>query len=252
MKFIFENVESELLALFSSIRRDPESWVNWHCLHIEAGAPVVAYSEETLRKEVYDVISRCFQGVTGTVLFVGTRDIYIFCKDMDEPVVKDAGQHVSRFINDKTKAQVGLSIWDLKSDIKSESRSDDSRSQKIESDLSAMTKVLLVEDDPVTRWMVRSALEGHCTLMMASTGGAAVESYHKCKPEVVFLDINLPDRTGDSVLKSIFDGDPGANVVVFSSQDNAESMVRMIQAGASGFVSKPFTRQRLLSYIRKG
>ncbi|HOO82434.1 MAG TPA: response regulator [Alphaproteobacteria bacterium] len=74
-------------------------------------------------------------------------------------------------------------------------------------------RVLLVEDDPVTRWMVRSALKKECEFVTAQSANNAFGLYASYQPDVVFLDIDLPDGNGHDVLKWIMRNDPGACVV---------------------------------------
>lgn len=110
-------------------------------------------------------------------------------------------------------------------------------------------KVLLVEDDPVTRWMVRNALKHECDLATVSEGHKAFEMYASYQPDIVFLDINLPDANGYDVLEWIIHNDPGAAVVMFSSNDNLDNIASSMDQGARGFIAKPFLKEQLLHYI---
>jgi CheY-like chemotaxis protein len=112
-------------------------------------------------------------------------------------------------------------------------------------------KVLLVEDDPVTRWMVRHALKNECQLATAATANRAFALYPSWKPDIVFLDINLPDNNGLAVLEWIKRNDPGACVVMFSSINNMDSIAGALETGANGFVAKPFLKESLVHYIHK-
>ncbi len=110
-------------------------------------------------------------------------------------------------------------------------------------------KVLLIEDDPVTRWMVRLALKSECVLATAQDAGKAVSLYLSYRPDMVLLDIGLPGRDGKELLVRLMKIDPGAYVVMFSSQDTAQNVVETIQNGARGFISKPFSRNKLMEYV---
>jgi len=74
--------------------------------------------------------------------------------------------------------------------------------------------------------------------------------YMTYQPDVVFLDINLPDKNGYEVLQWIMRNDPGANVVMFSSNDHMDNITDALDAGASGFIGKPFIKKQLLDYIQ--
>jgi two-component system chemotaxis response regulator CheY len=112
-------------------------------------------------------------------------------------------------------------------------------------------KVLLVEDDPVTRWMVRLALKGECLLATACDAGKAISSYLAYKPDMVLLDINLPDRNGKDLIQYLLRIDPGAHIIMFSSQNTPEAVEDSLRQGAKGFIAKPFNRDELLRYIAR-
>lgn len=110
-------------------------------------------------------------------------------------------------------------------------------------------RVLLIEDDPVTRWMVRKTLKRDCILATASSAGKAYAAYASYAPDVVFLDINLPDASGHDVLAWIMRNDPGAWVVMFTASNTAEDVSRALGGGARGYIAKPFIKEKLLEYV---
>ena len=110
--------------------------------------------------------------------------------------------------------------------------------------------VLVVEDDPLTRRVVVSALGESHAMITEENARNAVASYLLHAPDVVFLDIGLPDVDGFSVLDQIMAIDPDAFVVMFSSHDDAQTIDKALKAGAKGFVSKPFKKETLRSYIQ--
>jgi len=110
-------------------------------------------------------------------------------------------------------------------------------------------RVLLVEDDPVTRWLVRSCLLDTCTLQTAPDGARALEICNSHQPDLVFLDIGLPDLDGLLLLKKIKTAHPGIKVVMFSARANPETMMDALQSGASGYINKPFHRAQLVRHI---
>lgn len=111
------------------------------------------------------------------------------------------------------------------------------------------TLVLLVEDDPVTRWLVRSILKDECEFMTAATAEKACHAYCTYKPSLVFLDINLPDEDGFAVLNFIMEHDPEGFVIMFSSNDSMDNIMRAMDSGARGFIVKPFFKETLLHYV---
>ncbi len=111
-------------------------------------------------------------------------------------------------------------------------------------------KVLLVEDDPVTRWMVRSALKDDCRLATAPTANKAFAVCQSYQPDIVFLDMNLPDKNGNEVLKWIMRNDPGVCVVIFSGCGDMQNISSALEDGARGYIPKPFEKRSFLHYIK--
>lgn len=110
--------------------------------------------------------------------------------------------------------------------------------------------VLVVEDDPLTRRVVVGALGENHAMITEENARGAVASYMLHAPDLVFLDIGLPDIDGFTVLDQIMTIDPDAFVVMFSSHDDAQSIDKALGSGAKGFVSKPFKKESLRSYIQ--
>lgn len=110
--------------------------------------------------------------------------------------------------------------------------------------------VLVVEDDPLTRRVVVGTLGEANAMITAEDARGALACYLLHAPDVVFLDIGLPGADGYSVLDQIMAMDPDAFVVMFSSRDDAHSIDRAMEAGARGFVGKPFTREALWRYVQ--
>ena len=112
-------------------------------------------------------------------------------------------------------------------------------------------EIMIVEDDPFSQKMVRSALKSKYPLSMSGDGAGALMSYVNKAPDVLFLDIGLPDINGHEVLKRLFKIDPDAYVVMFSGNGDKENVLKAVELGAKGFVGKPFSKEKLIAYIEK-
>lgn len=110
--------------------------------------------------------------------------------------------------------------------------------------------VLVVEDDALTRRIVVGALGEANAMITEENAKDAIGSYLLHAPDIVFLDIGLPDIDGLSVLDQIIAVDPDAYIVMFSSRNDTQTVNRAFAAGAKGFVSKPFKKEDLQGYIR--
>lgn len=111
--------------------------------------------------------------------------------------------------------------------------------------------VALVEDDAFTRNLVSGALKGEFEITSVGDGYNAVAKYPGRAPDILFLDIDLPDVSGLDVLKKILQMDPEAFVVMLSGHSQKENIMKAMELGAKGFVGKPFTKEKLLQYIQK-
>lgn len=110
--------------------------------------------------------------------------------------------------------------------------------------------VLLVEDDPLTRHIVSHSLKENYAMISACDAHEAVADYLLHAPDVVFLDIGLPDVNGFSVLDQLMTVDPDAFIVMFSSSSYPENVEKALNAGAKGFIAKPFKKEALQNYIQ--
>ncbi|MFM9891037.1 MAG: response regulator [Rickettsiales bacterium] len=110
--------------------------------------------------------------------------------------------------------------------------------------------IMIVEDDAMTRRIVANSFKQNYALITAENGEQAVANYLLHAPDVVFLDIGLPDASGFEVLRQILTCDPSAYVVMFSGSSYLDNVTQALVAGASGFVAKPFRPEKLHHYIQ--
>lgn len=112
-------------------------------------------------------------------------------------------------------------------------------------------QILVIEDDPFSRRMIALALAPDHEAAFADTGIAGIRDYLALAPDMVFLDINLPDMGGIDILRNIMKMDTDAHVVMLSGNGHADNVVAAVQSGAKGFVGKPFAREKIHQCIRK-
>lgn len=101
-------------------------------------------------------------------------------------------------------------------------------------------KVLIVDDHPVIRVAVRILLqqEKYVIVGEVDNGVDALSTFKKNNPEIIIIDIGIPNLDGIEVIKRIRKEHLSTTIIVFSAIDSHHSMVRCMQAGADGFVSK--------------
>lgn len=118
-------------------------------------------------------------------------------------------------------------------------------------DMRANPEILVVEDDAFSRRLVGNVLEKKYSLTSVPDGRGAIFSYVNKAPDILFLDIGLPDISGHEVLKKILKIDPQAYVVMFSGNGDKINIIKSVELGAKGFVGKPFTAEKLVHYIAR-
>ncbi len=115
------------------------------------------------------------------------------------------------------------------------------------------SRVLIVDDAAFMRMMIKDILEknGFQVIGEANNGLKAVELYKKEKPDIVTMDITMPDMDGIEAVKAIKAFDPAAKVIMCSAMGQQTMVMDAIRAGARDFIVKPFQADRVLEAIRK-
>ncbi|MFZ2587613.1 MAG: response regulator [Alphaproteobacteria bacterium] len=110
--------------------------------------------------------------------------------------------------------------------------------------------VLIVEDEPVCRSLLSNILSGH-TQERAGFVNEGLTLYAQMVPDVVFLDIDLPDGSGLDALKTIMEHDQMSHVIMITARCTEENVKRALQLGAKGFLAKPFTVARVKECLHR-
>ena len=116
-----------------------------------------------------------------------------------------------------------------------------------------MAKILIVDDAAFMRMMLKDILTkgGFEIAGEAADGVEAVAKYNELKPDLVTLDITMPNKDGIQALKEIKAADPNAPCVMCSAMGQQSMVIEAIQSGAKDFIVKPFQADRVLESIRK-
>jgi len=113
--------------------------------------------------------------------------------------------------------------------------------------------VLICDDAIFMRTMVGDILSqaGFEIVGEAETGVQAVEKYHQLKPDLVTMDIVMPDMGGIDAVREICKADPNAKILMCSAMGQQALVVEAIQAGAKDFIVKPFQPGRVLEAVQR-
>ena len=114
-------------------------------------------------------------------------------------------------------------------------------------------KVLVVDDAAFMRMMIKDILRkgGYEVVGEAEDGSKAVEKYKELRPDLVTMDITMPDMDGITAVKEIRKLDDNAQIIMCSAMGQQAMVIDAIQAGAKDFVVKPFQPERVLEAVRK-
>lgn len=114
-------------------------------------------------------------------------------------------------------------------------------------------RVLVVDDAAFMRMMIKDILtkNGYEVAGEAENGQKAVELYQQLKPDVVTMDITMPEMDGIAAVKAIKKIDPNAKIIMCSAMGQQLMVMEAIQAGAKDFIVKPFQQERVLQALQK-
>ena len=114
-------------------------------------------------------------------------------------------------------------------------------------------RVLVVDDAAFMRMMVKDILSknGYEVVGEAENGMKAVEKFNELRPDLVTMDITMPEMDGISAVKAIKKIDPKAKIVMCSAMGQQAMVIEAIQAGARDFIVKPYQADRVLEAVRK-
>ena len=113
--------------------------------------------------------------------------------------------------------------------------------------------ILICDDAAFMRMMIKDILSknGYTVADEAENGVKAVERYNELKPDLVLMDITMPEMDGIQALKNIKAADSSAKVIMCSAMGQQAMVIESIQAGAKDFIVKPFQAERVLEAVKK-
>lgn len=117
-----------------------------------------------------------------------------------------------------------------------------------------MAKSILICDDAAfMRMMIKDILtkNGYEIAGEAENGVKAVEKYNETKPDLVLMDITMPEKDGIQALKEIKAADSSAAIIMCSAMGQQAMVIEAIQSGAKDFIVKPFQAERVLEAVKK-
>lgn len=112
---------------------------------------------------------------------------------------------------------------------------------------------MLVDDSNITIKRLTNMLEeiGHRVVYVAGSGQHAAEKYMSVRPDMVTMDITMPDMDGIEATRRIIEQDENAVIIMVTSQGQEQMVIEAIEAGAKGYVMKPVKKEKLKEHIEQ-
>jgi len=110
--------------------------------------------------------------------------------------------------------------------------------------------LLIVDDDPLLRQVLRILLNDHYETISAKDGLETIAIVRSRAVDLVLMDINMPGTDGIKTLEMIKAIDDGIGVIMISASDDAEKAATSLKRGADGYITKPFDNDDLISIIK--
>jgi two-component system chemotaxis response regulator CheY len=233
-----------------------EAMTLWRYLHFQFQDLPEGADEEKLAQNIYKI----FESLPGDFYYTPRTGITVFCKMPEIIIIDDIAYKIKNLIKGDYMCRIGeqyimpggvLSLQFLFSPTSGEQ-------QRLSQEFIMQEKmkrqndiIMLVEDDLFARNIAVNALKTKFKIVEVSDGAKATQEYLSCSPDVLFLDIHLPNKKGPQILREIMEVDPEAYVVMLSADAAKDRVMECINIGAKGFIAKPFRGDKLYDYIRK-
>lgn len=264
-----------------SLAADPASWGDWHAIIICAEAKKNTPLDPMIHSHLCHVSRATLNGCDGVILQLGSNTAVVVSQHVSRAHLKNLRHAIDEASSDRW-SMLTLRHFPLLEDM--ETIEDLARLyatphdrlntvEPVEFDaLKAMVPhisdllkawmathkphmrhekpcVLVVDDDPVTRHVVSRALKNDYPMATAASVPEAIEKHLLLAPDIVFVDIEMPECDGFMLLSYIRAYDPACRVIMFSSNSYVDNRVKAFAAGAAGFIDKPFNRFTFDRYI---
>ena len=272
--------------LFDKAKSISEQHNSWRCIYIDFTSHKDQCSDGLRTHVVTNIIKELQDGEDGYIYLCDDGDVFILFQGKTKEIIEKLGEHFKWLGNSKHSAHLEdnfFNVLDLSQsweqfytlcrDKAVNISKEHPNLQRIASAAqpalrdpdrelfnAALAKrpnrqrllVLVVEDDSFTRRLFTGTLKADYDILEAGDGAEAVRAFEGHAPDVVFLDIELPDTNGHVILHKMLACDKAAFIVMLSANSVKENILAALEKGAQGFVTKPFAKEKLMHYLRLG
>jgi len=116
-----------------------------------------------------------------------------------------------------------------------------------------MADILVADDSDAIRLVLKDILQigEHNIIAEATNGAESVDLYKQYHPELMLLDLAMPQKDGLTVVKEIISYDPNAKIILITASDDEKVIRKCLEEGAISYISKPFDFNIVLETIKK-
>lgn len=272
MRLHIDHTEPFIRALAECLAKDPASLKQWRCLHIQP-LPEQEINSQELLNTLKD-LAKYLAEVDLDMIYCSGQDVFVIGRLQHAYAMNEVQEMLTATFPDKLHFEsydLFFNWREIRKLLLAQVAHETSTVQWGDSPLVESEEVhhlyqvfndvqktrstrdklhiMVVEDDPITRRMAGNLFKSLYTVTLVEDAAEAIKAYLLNAPDIVFLDIHLPDQDGFSVLKQILACDPEAYVVMFSGNDQLVNVMHALSAGAAGFVEKPFSKEKMAHYI---
>ena len=282
MKLYSHHAATLLHAKAKSISENHNSW---RCIYLDFSSQQDAYSDGVRSYVVTNILKDLLEGEDGYAYLCDDGDVFILFQGKVSDIMNRLGEHFKGLADGSSTTggeEALCTVFDLSMKWNEFFALCERKMTKLEEELSkagqaptaatnkplrdvdrdlfngaaskrALRKrlqVLVVEDDPFTRRLVIGALKANYDVIEAEDGENALRAFESHAPDLIFLDIELPDTNGHVVLSKLLACDKSAFIVMLSANSMKEHILAALEKGAQGFVTKPFAKEKLMHYLR--
>lgn len=114
-------------------------------------------------------------------------------------------------------------------------------------------KILIADDSILARKQLKDMIStlGTPVFLEAKDGQGAIDQYKQNNPDLVFLDIVMPNKDGNAAIEEIMRDDPNATIIIASSIGTQSQLKKAIEAGAKEFIQKPLDQQQVINTVNR-
>lgn len=109
--------------------------------------------------------------------------------------------------------------------------------------------ILVVEDDAYSALIINTVLSKTCNVIIAPDGITALRLFKSFQPDMVFLDIGLPDISGENLLAEFRLNNPHTSIIMLTGYSDVNHITSSMELGAAGFISKPVSKEKILHFV---